>query len=46
MKKQEKIKNSMLKTTEFDSIFADQEMDRRGKEREKKEIRSMQEELY
>ena len=31
MKKQAKIKNSMLKTTEFNSIFADQEMDRRGK---------------
>jgi hypothetical protein len=36
----------MLRTTEFSSIFAEQEMDRRGKERQKKEVRSIQEELY
>ena len=42
MEKQAKIKKSLLKTTEFDSIFSNQEMDRRGKEREKKQIKSMQ----
>ena len=31
MQKQAQIKKSMLKTNEFNSIFADQEMDRRGK---------------
>jgi len=36
----------MLKTSEFNSIFADQEMERRGKEREKKEVRNIQDELY
>jgi hypothetical protein len=46
MQKQARIKNSMLKTNEFDSIFSNQEFDRRGKEREKKEIRTMQEQLY
>lgn len=44
--KQLKIKNSMLKTNEFHSIFAEQEIDRRGEERGKREARKIQEDLF
>ena len=46
IEKQERKKKSMLRTTEYHSIFAEQEINRRGQEREKKQNRSIQEQLY
>ena len=44
--RRQKIKQSMLKTKEFNSVFNNNEQDLRGKRREQNETRKIQEELF
>jgi len=44
--RRQKIKHSMLKTKEFDSVFNDNEQNLRSKRREQNESRKIQEELF
>ena len=44
--RRQKIKQSMLKTKEFNSVFNNNEQNLRGKRREQNETRKIQEELF